>query len=122
MQTDKVDMDKIKHIGEAIIRRKKAHAAFELVGFGMTLMGATVNAFGRGPLWLSLPLGVLSGLFAWRFVSVLVDMLVTWIIAAQRGTLIAVMLKQKGLDNWDCGNPDCEGCKKAREERENAKA
>lgn len=96
----------------------------ELVAFGVSIGATVILLQNLHAAWfmggLSLVAAGLSGIFAHRYTLGMFNAMLDLAVSAQRGTILA-LLKQKGLDNWDCGDPSCEGCKRAREEREAAK-
>ena len=105
------------------IKRQKLKMVLELCGFGYCTVGIGLALQGDA-IWWKFLLGALSGwmmgAFAWRFVSSFWEMIFTYIVAAQKGTVIALSLQKEGLeglDKWDCGDPSCEGCSKRRGEK-----
>lgn len=103
---------------ERAILKKKLKLWFDLIGFGCSSIAIGFALAGEATAWkhgLGAVGGYLMGTFAWRFISSFWDMIFTYIVAAQKGTIIALSLSKEGLDKWDCGDPSCEGCRERRE-------
>ena len=105
-----------------IVKAKQLLMTFELMGFSFSTVGLAWVCLAPSS-WVTVVLGAVCGwlvpTFAYRFCGRVIDFFLTWVSAAQTGTLVALM-GEKVLDKWDCGDPSCEGCKKAREARGNA--
>jgi hypothetical protein len=119
------DMNKQEMVQAAAakIALKIFKLSFDLMGFGAALAAVIMLIMHGVPEpWYLAPLaglvaGYLVGHFAYRYTMGVFRLIVDIVVAAHRGTML---MAEKALDNWDCGDPSCEGCKAAREAREKA--
>lgn len=117
-------------MNEELLNRAKAQIVvkifkltLELLGFGLSLAVSILLILNDNKAFymilLSLVSGYMTGVFAHRYTLGIFNTLLEMVVASQKGTLMALgAIKDGGLDNWDCGDPSCEGCKKAREARD----